>query len=142
MPDAVLIIHAPDADMEAAILSTHLNQAGIFAITYRQAVGSSTHIEVQENWDTLVEYVPAFIILASPQLFEDFFLVEMSRDAIAERKGIPVIYGNCDYLPPWFTTLSIHISLDTNSANRGWNRLLEALNKFTAVWTVISTRPN
>lgn len=141
MSDAILILHARDADMEAAILSAHLNQAGINTVTFRQAVGGSTHSEVQENWDTLVEYIPAFIVLASPGLFEDSFLTEMSRDAISERKGIPVVYDNCDFLPPWFAT-SIHVSLGQKGADRDWNRLLEALNKFTAVWTVISTRPN
>lgn len=142
MPDAIFILHARDADMEAAIFSAHLNQAGINTITYRQAVGDSTHSEIQENWDTLVEYIPAFIILASPGLFEDSFLTEMSRDAISERKGIPVVYGNCDYLPPWFATLSIHVSLDQKGTNRGWNRLVEALNKFVVRWTVTPPRLN
>lgn len=142
MPDAVFVLHAPDADMEAAILSKYLNQAGIFAITFRQAAGASSHSEIMENWPELIDSVPVFIILASSQLFNDSFLTEMSRDAISGRKGIPVIYGGCEYLPPWFATLPIRIPLDPNPTNRGWNRLLEALNKFTAVWTVISTRPN
>lgn len=141
MSDAILILHASDADMEAAILSANLNRAGIYAITFQQAVGGSTHAEIQENWDTLVEYIPAFIILASPGLFKDSFLTEMSRDTISERKGVPVIYGNCDELPSWLIH-SIHISLSSKGASRGWNRLVEALNKFVVRWSVILDRPN
>lgn len=141
MSDAILILHARDTDMEAAILSAHLNQAGISTVTYRQVVGGSTHSEVQENWDTLVEYIPAFIVLASPGLFEDSFLTEMSRDTISERKGTPVVYDNCDSLPPWFAT-SIHVSLGQKGTNRGWNQLIEVLNKFVVRWTVPLTRSN
>jgi len=145
MPDAIFILHAQDVDMEAAILSAYLNQAGIYAVTYRQAVGGSTHSEVQENWDTLVEYVPAFIILASPGLFEDYFLIEMFRETIAERKGFPVIYGDCENLPSWFIDFCIPISRDSKTSNRGWNRLIDALNKYVGVWdtpTAFKVRPN
>lgn len=81
MADAVFIIHDKIAINQAQILCEALNSSGIFAITYEMAVGDSSHSEIQENWFTLVEHIPVFIILAGPALFTDPYLSEMSHDA-------------------------------------------------------------
>ena len=136
MADAVFIIHDKVAINQARIFCEVLNSSGIFAITYEMAVGNSSHSEIQENWFTLIEYIPIFIILAGPALFTDPYLSEIAHDAIAAKKAICVLYGFCDRLPTWFSSRSISIGWGDY---RGWNKLIEALSKYVPI--LPDTRP-
>lgn len=138
MTDAVFILHAPDSIGVATYICANLNQSGISAITYLQAVGESSRSEVQANWDTLAEFVPVFLILASPGLFQDSFLVEMARDVLSSKKALPVIYGQARDLPTWFSHQALTLSAKKKEAARGWNHLIDALSRFIGTWSISS----
>ena len=126
----------------ATFISAQLSLVGLSAITYSQAIGSSSYSEVQANWGTLAEYIPVFLILASPGLFKDPFLVEMSRDALAGKKAIPIIFVAARDLPTWFSVRAITLSGYKKEIDRSWNRLISALHRYVAILVEPQLRPN
>lgn len=120
----VLILHAPDANLEAALISEQLTLAGFITLTFEDVAGHSSQRDICETRFDLLEEAPAIIVLASNGLFKSAPLSEIAQMAKENKQMIPVIYLHQVIPPRWFTC---PLNLKMADGSRGWNRLINAL---------------
>ena len=132
MTSPILILHAPDAEEEAAELRSQLELLGFWSVTYYHITRRSLVKEIRKSRAELLASIPALIVLSSAELFSDPFLIEWASLASFKKILIPVVFRHEHVpLPSWFTH-PIQLSLAHRSESvREWTRLSEALTRRT-----------
>ncbi len=125
MPKNILILHAPDSDLEAWQISEKIISLGFTTILSGDALRKRSRLETTEAYFELLSDAVTVIIVASFELLNDDQYHMFSMWAKNQKKSIPVIFRHEVNLPVWFKGPI----LLNESGELGWNRLAEILTR-------------
>ncbi len=125
---SLLLVHDQDFLSTARALCYMLTVSGYRVVLSSDLFVRSIKSEAYHDLDRVFTNTAAFLILPSPNLFKNDFLLGIVHDAVGERKAILLSLSSVTNLPPWYTN---PIVIDNpGDTSQGLNQLITGLNLF------------
>ncbi len=133
----LLLVHDQDCLSTASALCYMLTVSGFRVVLSSDLFAGSLKSEAYNDLDKIFTNTAAFLILPSPNLFKNDFLLGIVHDAVGERKAILLSLSSITNLPQWYTK---PIVIDNpGDTSQGLNRLITRLNLFVINQPLIVT---
>lgn len=124
----LLLVHDQDCLSTARELCYMLTVSGFRVVLSSDLFVRSIKSEAYNDLDKIFTNTAAFLILPSPNLFKNDFLLGIVRDAVGERKAVLLSFLSVTNLPPWYSN---PIVIDNpGDTSQGLNQLITRLNLF------------
>lgn len=124
----ILILYAPDSDLEAILISENLGQLGFATVLSHEVLDRQSRLDATQTFFDRLDNSVAVIVVASEGLFSSGQLTMYALAAKDQKKLLPVIFRHEVEPPVWFVG-PIRLSSTENSGEMGWNRLAQTLTR-------------